>query len=152
MDSLEPLNTVLEHARSERDVAQAAMRQADAAHAAARAQAEQLDSYRADYRQRWTERLRGVNSVELLQCYQGFSGRLDQAITMQSHSVRQAEVRLQRAREMLLAKEQRVAAIGKLIERRAAEARLHADRREQRQLDEAAARMSSSRRNVFPVS
>jgi flagellar FliJ protein len=151
MDSIATLNTVLEHARSQRDAALAALRRAQASAEAARTQADQLGGYRCEYRQRWTERFREPGSIELLQCVQGFAGRLDQAIAMQSNTVRQTELRLQQARELVLAREQRVAAIGKLIERRLAEARRDADRREQRQLDEASTRIGMAARKASPL-
>jgi flagellar FliJ protein len=145
MRSTETLETVLEHARAERDAAFAGLRQAEAAAAAARGQAEQLETYRADYRRRWTGRFRESGTIGLLQCVQGFAGRLDQAIAMQSDAVRQSEARVERARAALLERERRVAAVEKLIARRQAEIRLDADRREQRQTDETAARLSAAR-------
>lgn len=152
MDSLATLHTVLEHARHQRDLAQAAMQQAQAAAAAARAQSEQLDGYRQEYRQRWSTRLREPSPVALLQHVQAFSGRLDHAIDLQAASVRQSEQRVSQARDRLLACEQRLAAVGKLIERRQAQLQRAADRREQKALDEAAARSQALARERFPLS
>ena len=149
-ESIDTLTTVLEHARSERDAALHAMQLAERAAAAAQEQASQLQAYRVEYHQRWTGRFRQAGSVELLQCYQGFSGRLDQAISLQTDSVKHAQARLDRARALLLTRETRVAAVGKLIERRQNELRLATDRREQRQTDETAARISAAR-NTTPL-
>lgn len=146
MDSLRTLATVLEHAERERDDAMARLRQAETALRNAQTQAEQLRQYRGEYQQRWNERFRQPGTIELLHCVQGFGQRLDQAVTMQSHSASQAESRLAQARELLLAREQRVAAVRKLIERRQGELRRVAERRDQRQTDEAAARAGSLRR------
>lgn len=146
MDSLATLATVLQHAQSERDQALAALRQAEALALAARQQREQLQTYRVEYRERWTTRFRQEGTVALLHCYQGFAGRLDQAVSMQSHTATQADLRLQRARELALAKEMRVAAVGKLIERRRVELQRIANRREQGQTDETAARLGLARR------
>lgn len=148
MDSLATLATVLQHAQTERDQALAALRQAEAAAKAAHQQHEQLHSYRGEYRERWTQRFRQQGTVELLHCYQGFAGRLDQAITLQNQSADQADVRLQKARELLLAKEQRMAAVGKLIERRRTELQRINERREQRQTDETASRLGQARREA----
>ncbi len=148
MDSLATLATVLQHAQTERDQALAALRQAEAAAKAAHQQHEQLHSYRGEYRERWTQRFRQQGTVELLHCYQGFAGRLDQAITLQNQSADQADVRLQKARELLLAKEQRMAAVGKLIERRRTELQRINERREQRQTDETASRLGHARREA----
>lgn len=148
MDSLATLAAVLQHAQTERDQALAALRQAEAAAKAAHQQHEQLHSYRGEYRERWTQRFRQQGTVELLHCYQGFAGRLDQAITLQNQSADQADVRLQKARELLLAKEQRMAAVGKLIERRRTELQRINERREQRQTDETASRLGHARREA----
>ena len=104
MDSLNTLTTVLQHAQGERDQALAALRQAEAADSAARGQASTLQNYRGEYRERWTARFREEGTVELLHCYQGFSQRLDQAISMQSQATEQTARRVQQARELLLAR------------------------------------------------
>ena len=57
-------------------------------------------------------------------------------------------MRLQKARELLLAKEQRMAAVGKLIERRRTELQRINERREQRQTDETASRLGHARREA----
>ncbi|NRF68502.1 flagellar export protein FliJ [Aquincola sp. S2] len=135
-----PLSTLLEHAEAERDAAITVLRNAEAAAAHAQAQAEQLQTYRSQYQQRWSTQFRQAGSIELLQCYQGFGQRLDQAITQQSHTAAQAQNRVAQARAVLLEREQRVAAVRKLIERRGQEQRRVDDRREQRSTDEAASR------------
>ena len=147
IDPLAGLNTLLHHARSERDAAALALRQAESAAWAAQAQADQLAGYRGQYHQRWSTRFTEPGTPTLLNCYHGFSGRLDQAITQQSHSAGQAQTRLQRAAALLLAREQRLAAVGKLIERRRAAAGLAAERSERRQLDESAARFGAAARH-----
>ncbi len=137
------LITLAQHARNERDAAHAVLRQAQARARAARAQADQLCSYRNEYHQRWSARFRQPASPELLQCYQGFVQRLGQAIDQQEQQLSMADARVQAATATLLQREQRLAAVGKLIERREASAALSARRREQRQLDESAARYSA---------
>ncbi|WP_284617095.1 flagellar export protein FliJ [Aquabacterium humicola] len=138
------LHTLLEHAEAERDAALTALRNAEAAAASAQAQAEQLNTYRTQYQQRWSMQFRQTGTIELLQCYQGFGQRLDQAITQQGHVAAQAQNRVAQARALLLEREQRVAAVKKLIERREQEQRRVADRREQRSTDEAASRAGSA--------
>jgi flagellar FliJ protein len=139
------LTTLLRHAESERDAALVALRQAEAAAAAAAEQADQLEDYRTGYRQRWSTRFREPGAIGLLHCYQGFGQRLDQAIHLQQRHADQFETRLQLAREALLAREQRVAAVRKLIERRQAEQQRVGSQREQRSADEAAQRQASHR-------
>ncbi|MBI3369976.1 MAG: flagellar export protein FliJ [Burkholderiales bacterium] len=146
MDSIATLTTLLEQAEVERDQAQTALRQAEAGANAARAQSQNLEGYRGDYQQRWGSRFRHQSTPELLHCYQGFSQRLNQAIEQQGHVLRQAETRLERAQATLIGREQRVAAVRKLIERRRAELERGSARREQRQSDDAAQRALAHRR------
>lgn len=147
-DSIATLTRLLEHAEGERDAAQAALQQAEAAARAAQTQADELTQYRGEYRQRWSTHFRRPDSIALLHCVQGFGQRLDQAIDQQRRNAEQADERVRRARALLLAREQRVAAVGKLIERRQAELRRSADRRDQRATDEAALRVSAAARQA----
>lgn len=143
METPSSLATLLQHAESDRDAQQNVLRGLENAAAAAQAQAEQLLAYRTQYQQRWTQQFRQSGTIEVLQAYQGFSQRLDQAIAHQNHSAAQAHTRVQQARAELLAREQRVAAVRKLIERRRTEQQRANDRREQRSTDEAASRRAS---------
>lgn len=148
-DPLASLNLILERASAERDNALAALRQAEAARAAAEQQAAQLDDYRAQYRQRWNERFRAGEHALLVQYHQDFGRRLDQAITLQHDAIAKAQARVRSAREEVVMHEQRVASVRKLIERRTLEIGRVAARREQRQTDEAAQR-SYRERDLSP--
>ena len=150
MDSIALLTTLLERAESERDKAAGVLRQAEALHARAQAQAEQLHGYRQEFDQRWTLRFRQAGSRELLDCRQAFGERLEQAITGQAGSVQQADHRVGLARQALLQREQRVAAVRKLIERRRAELQRLTQRREQRADDDAALRQHLRRATASP--
>jgi len=143
METSNTLTTLLQQAESDRDAQQTVLRGLENAAAAAQNQAEQLLAYRAQYQQRWTSQFRQSGTIEVLQAYQGFSLRLDQAIAHQNHSAAQAHTRVQQARAELLAREQRVAAVRKLIERRMAEQQRSVERREQRSTDEFASRRAS---------
>jgi flagellar FliJ protein len=140
MESSATLNTLLEQAEAARDAQQIVLRNCEAAAEHAQAQADQLLAYRGQYNQRWSTHFRQPGSIELLQCVQGFSQRLDQAISHQTQACAQAQNRVVQARAELLAREQRVAAVRKLIERRQAEQVRATERREQRSSDEAAQR------------
>jgi flagellar FliJ protein len=140
MSSTQSLTTLLEHAEAERDAALAALRHTEAAAAAAQGQLDQLQEYRTQYQQRWSAQFRQAGSIELLQCYQGFAQRLEQAIGQQGQVVAQAEKRAQQARAVVLEREQRVAAVRKLMERRQQEQNRVDERRDQRATDEAAQR------------
>jgi len=138
--ALQSLQSVLQHAESERDAAATTLRQAEAAAARSDAQASQLSQYRGDYRQRWSAQFALGGTASLLHCHHGFGQRLDQAIAQQQLHCASAAQRVAQARGVLQAREQRVAAVRKLIERRLAGLRQQADRREQKQTDEAAQR------------
>jgi flagellar FliJ protein len=136
----ESLNVLLKQAEDERNSALAALREGERRAQMAATQAEQLNAYRDQYRQRWSTQFASSGGIEIMQCYQGFHDRLDHAIAQQALTVRQAEMQLQRLRGQLQQQELRVASVRKLIERRLAErSRLEA-RRDQKATDEAAAR------------
>ena len=143
MNSLLLLRTLLQRAEAERDTALAALRQVEALVQQAEQQARQLHEYRQDYDQRWTERFRESGTTELLHCHRGFGQRLDHAIGHQQVNSHHLGNRLRLARELLLAREQRVAAVRKLTERRQAELLQIAARRDQRTTDEAAQRAAA---------
>lgn len=145
MSALQPLNTLLEQAGAERDTAQAFHQQTLQAHAAAQRQADQLVDYRRDHAQRFGSQFQRAGAIELLQCYQGFMGRLDDAVSQQQRSVAQCAARVDAAQSALLAAELRVASVRKLIERRMAEAGRTQDRIEQKASDEFAARAAWQR-------
>lgn len=138
------LLALLQRAQAERDNAAVALRQADALVAQADAQAQALHSYRGDYDQRWTAHFQRSGTPVLLQCQRGFGQRLDQAITHQQANAGHLARRVQQARGLLLLREQRVAAVQKLVQRRQAGLQASANRREQRHTDEAAQRASSA--------
>ena len=145
MNSIPLLQALLQRAEGERDNAQTALRQAAALEAQAQAQARHLQDYRGEYDQRWVARFQQSGTPELLNCHRSFGQRLDQAIAVQSSNADQLDNRVQRARDQLLAREQRVAAVRKLIERRSAAERQLRERIEQKADDEQATRIALSR-------
>lgn len=140
MDSINLLRSLLERAQAERDTAVTVLRQAEALVRQASAQANQLHSYRSEYDQRWTLRFRQSGTRELLECQQAFGQRLSQAIAHQRSDSQHLGNRVVRARAALMARELRVAAVRKLIERREHELQRMVGRREQRHDDEIAQR------------
>ena len=140
MSSTQSLTTLLEHAEAERDAALAALRNIEAAAAAAQGQLDQLQEYRTQYQQRWTTQFRQAGSIELMQCYQGFAQRLDQAINQQSQVVGGAGPRAPPARAGGLGRDPRGAAGRPREVRRQQEQNRVAERRDQRATDEAAQR------------
>lgn len=145
MSELRSLYTLLEHEQRQRDELLAQMRQAQARLNQVQQQAEQLQSYRGEYQQRWTSQFsQGGTDMALLQCYQSFGERLHQAVDQQQQVRQLAQTQVERAREALLAQELRLAAVGKLIERRQAAARQVEEKREQKRNDEAASRSAAN--------
>jgi flagellar FliJ protein len=144
--SLDALLTLLERERNQRDQALLGLRDAQNQAEHATLQARTLSAYRAEYAERWTGRFRAPGSIELMQCYQGFMQRLDQAIGQQRDIVAQAEQRLRQAQEALREREQRLGSVEKLIERRQLEQHRHAARREQSLTDELALRLHERKR------
>jgi flagellar FliJ protein len=139
-NDLHALRTLLQQAESERDAALAQLRQAEARRQAAEAQAEQLRAYRGQYHQRWAQQFAQGGAIEIVQCYQSFNERLQQAVQMQQHNAESLQATFERLRTLLAQREVRVASVRKLIERREAEARRSADRAEQKAADETAQR------------
>ena len=142
MSDSSSLNTLLEAARRKRDLAQARVSRARAALDAASQQATQLRDYRSATQARWGEQFKAGTPIHLVQCYQGFVGRLENAVDLQGHQVDRLGRELKLAEADTLAAELRVAALEKLIARRLAEQRVRGERREQKQLDEYASRLA----------
>jgi flagellar FliJ protein len=139
------LQMLLEHAERERDAARSALQQAEQAHERLALQAAQLREYRAEYLARGPGRDGRAAPIALLRCHQDFLQRLDQAVAQLQRQQDSAEQRVQQLREALLAHEQRVASVRKLLERRDAEQRRGAARQEQRRQDDAAQRSAARR-------
>lgn len=146
MTNLQPLTALLAQAERQRDLALADQLKARIAHDAAQAQAEQLQTYRREYEQRWSAQFCREGHIELVRCYQGFMERLTQAVDAQVRATRHAVAALERADATVRARELQVAAVSKLVARRIAEGRLDAQRHDQKQNDELAARVAWSRR------
>jgi flagellar FliJ protein len=145
MNDLQPLMALLTQTESDRDAALAAHRRAQVAHEAALAQASQLVDYRREYEQRWGMRFSTAGHIELVQSYHGFITRLTQAVEHQQRVAAHASGQVDRAGAALVEAEMRVASVRKLIERRVQEVQRAGERREQRQLDELAARAAWNR-------
>ncbi|MEO8124704.1 MAG: flagellar export protein FliJ [Burkholderiales bacterium] len=141
------LLTLLAHAERERDAALAALRRLQIEQRNAQAQADQLQSYRRDYEQRWSSEFSRSGGIAIVHCYQGFVTRLGQAIEQQTHVAQIATQRLTQAETVWREFELRVASVGKLIGRRNVALRDQEGRREQKLQDDQATRMAWERRS-----
>lgn len=140
--ALRPLFILLEQVERERDRAMGAEQRARMARDQAQAQAQDLENYQHEYFQRWGAQPQQSASIEILRVYQDFMGQLQRAIEHQKRQVEVTHKAWQAAMAHLQQQEMRVASIKKLIERRRTEARLQAERLDQKITDEQAARVA----------
>ena len=141
------LDTLLQREQNARDHAQSLLRLAEESMQRAQQQARQLTAYRIDYQVRWAAEFRQGATLQILLCYRSFMQRLDQAVKQQAQLAEQAGEQVTRAREQLLQREQRLASVLKLIERRCDELQRAGRRHEQKHVDELAQRMHQRRAN-----
>jgi flagellar FliJ protein len=137
---LQTLQLLLEKEQRKRDEAQAVVRNAYANLEQQKTQADGLASYRVEYCAKWAAKFQQGSSMEILRSYHGFMARLDQAITQQQAVVAHAQRGVDGAKERLLEREIRVATVERLIQRRRDLLARIVDRRDQKNLDEMAAR------------
>ena len=138
-NTLQGLQTVLDRAIAERDEATANLYLCLENSRRLLSQRDQLTTYRDEYQQRWTLQFRQAAAIEVVQSYQSFMTRLEQALTQLHLQAEAADVQSQQARALLLERETRVASVRKLMSRRVAEHERHEAARDQRHTDEAAA-------------
>ena len=145
MKRLALLHTLLERERKRRDEQMAQVRNAVANVEAQQQQADSLTGYRSEYCQKWSAQFQQAAQIEILRSYHGFLARLDQAIAQQQSVVEHAVRMVEAQRQRLIEREIRVATVERLIKRREATLAKLADRREQKNLDEMAQRLTSAR-------
>ena len=139
------LKTLLEREQKRRDEQMAAVRNAVANAEAQQQQADGLTGYRSEYCRKWSAQFQQAAQMEILRSYHGFLSRLDQAITQQVSVVEHARRMVEAQRQRLVEREIRVATVERLIQRREALLAKVADRRDQKNLDELAQRLSATR-------
>jgi flagellar FliJ protein len=101
----------------------------------------ELEQYRGDYQQQWiSEGQRGVSGQWLMN-YQRFLSQLETAIGQQRQSVAWHGNNLDKLRVVWQQRHARLEGLRKLVQRYQEEARLSADKREQKLLDELAQRI-----------
>ncbi len=106
-----------------------------------------LHQYLADYQQQWiTEGRQGVSGQWLMN-YQRFLAQLETAINQQNQSVAWNRNNLDKAREIWQQRYARLEGLRKLVQKYLDEARVAADKREQKLLDELSQRLLQRERN-----
>lgn len=113
---------------------------------AAMAQSEQLRSYASDTDSRWVNTGSTGLSVELIKHHYQFSGRLQQAISMQDGVIANLLRQVEGVKQQLQHAETRLAGLNSVLEKRRAEAKRITQRRDQAQMDEMAAQLSARTR------
>lgn len=107
----------------------------------ARVKLGELEQYRGDYQQQWiNEGQRGVSGQWLMN-YQRFLSQLETAIGQQRQTVAWHGHNLDKVRGIWQQRYARLEGLRKLVQRYREEARLSADKREQKLLDELAQRI-----------
>jgi len=101
----------------------------------------ELERFRADYQQQWIDRGRQGVSGQWLLDYQRFLAQLENAVEQQNRSLAWHQDVVEKARVAWSEKYARLEGLRKLVERYREEARLLADKQEQKQLDEFAQRL-----------
>lgn len=104
----------------------------------------ELERYRFDYQQQWISNGQQGVSGQWLINYQRFLSQLEGAVEQQNRSVAFHEANVGKARVIWQEKYARLEGLRKLVERYREEARLAADKYEQKQLDEFAQRLKPS--------
>ncbi|GLK91585.1 flagellar export protein FliJ [Pseudomonas turukhanskensis] len=106
-----------------------------------------LHRYLGDYQQQWiTEGKNGVSGQWMMN-YQRFLSQLETAIKQQNQSVEWHRNNLHQARELWQQKYARLEGLRKLVQKYMDEARVAADKREQKLLDELSQRLLQRERN-----
>lgn len=149
--ALQPLHLLLEQATEERDKLATELRRAEDLLRHNQRQGEQLTGYRSEYTQRWARQFGQGGAIEIVHCYQQFMQRLHEAVAQQQRQIEASERSVQVQRERLLQAELRVASVQRLIDRRQADERLAAHRRDQRQTDETAQHVVQRRLRQRPA-
>ena len=145
MKRLALLGILLEREQKRRDEQMAQVRAAVANAQAQQQQADGLAGYRGEYCQKWSAQFQQAATIEILRSYHGFLARLDQAIAQQQSVVEHAHRMVEAQRQRLVEREIRVATVERLIQRREATLAKLADRRDQKNLDELAQRLATTR-------
>ncbi|MBE7373164.1 flagellar export protein FliJ [Pseudomonas lopnurensis] len=136
------LTPVIEMAeRAEREAARL-LAQGQMQLAQAEAKLGELEQYFTDYQQQWLQQGSQGVSGQWLMNYQRFLSQLESAIGQQQRSVNWHRDNLIKLREQWRQRHARLGGLSKLVEGYLREARIAADKREQKLLDEFAQRLA----------
>jgi flagellar protein FliJ len=151
MSALKSIQLAIELATRQRDQLLRVVGQVQQGLIHAQAQLDQLQGYSDDTDARWSTGAGHAVSVELMQHHYQFMDRLQQAITMQTGVIAQAQNDLERARKAALDAEFRLSGLQQVLRQRELALQKIQLKREQRQSDEFAA-MLYARTQLTPIS
>lgn len=140
MSSLKTLLLAVDLATRQRDAASQALAETQQVLLQARQQLAQLETYARETEVRWELHGQRSTTLELMSHHYQFMDRLSQAMDMQGSVLREQEGRVEMARLVLVRADQRLASFKTVCERRRAELARQQLRKEQREVDEIAAR------------
>ncbi|KGG94068.1 flagellar export protein FliJ [Comamonas thiooxydans] len=132
------MNVAIEAAERKRDAARTTMQERQRAQQAAQAQMDQLQGYVLEMQARWGAQEGLAVQPEVMHHQYQFMERLQHAIGLQTRVVADQDIRLETARQALLAAELRVTSLQKVVQARRRDVALAQMRREQKDTDERA--------------
>jgi flagellar protein FliJ len=145
MSKLKSIALAIEVATRRRDEASKALVELQRALGFANNQMEQLASYARDSESRWMASAQVSAMPEMMLHHYQFMDRLEQAIKMQQGVIADQGLSVERARQVVLQAEFRLASLNRVMQSRVAEMNARATRQEQREMDDLAALMHRAR-------
>lgn len=139
MSSLNALMIAIDAAGRKRDAARQSVQERQRALQAGQAQMDQLQGYVREMSQRWGAQEGQAVQPEVMHHQYQFMERLQHAIGLQTRVLADLEIRLETARQALMAAELRVSSLNKVVEVRKRDMALAQMRREQKETDDRAA-------------
>lgn len=139
MSSLNALMIAIDAAGRKRDAARQAVQERQRALQAGQAQMDQLQGYVQEMHGRWGAQEGQAVQPEVMHHQYQFMERLQHAIGLQTKVLADLEIRLEAARQALMAAELRVSSLNKVVEVRKRDMALAQMRREQKETDDRAA-------------
>lgn len=139
MSQLRSFVLAIELATRQRDELARALARAEKTMQFAKNQMHQLEGYATETDARWLRPTPDGRTTELLRHHYQFMGRLQQAIGLQSGVMSNSGQQVEKAKQMLLQAECRLAGLNQVLKSRQADLQRLEARREQRQTDEFAA-------------
>ncbi len=151
MSQLRSFILAIELATRQRDELARALARAEKTLHFAQNQMHQLEGYAAETDARWLRPTTEGRTTELLHHHYQFMGRLQQAVGLQAGVMSSTGQQVEKAKQLLLQAECRLAGLSQVLKIRQAELLQVEARREQRQTDEFAAMQHARKKLMSPT-